>query len=98
VYLFSTETHHPENHCAQDFSSLPAQCVKIQQQETQRHFLASTFLNINTSPAPNLSLRIEQGYEINRPSLVMLQARKVGGSPDVRVGGCVIPVAQGNLL
>ena len=34
----------------------------------------------------------------NRPSLVMLRARKVGNSHDIRVGGCVVPVAQSKLL
>lgn len=46
----------------------------------------------------DLSLRIEQGHEVRRPSLVRVRARKVGGSREVSVGGRNIPVARGELL
>lgn len=49
-------------------------------------------------PEPSLSLRIEQGEEKNRPSLVLLRARAAGGAFEVSVGGQVIPVAKGHLL
>ena len=45
----------------------------------------------------DLFLRIEQGYEIRRPSLVMLRARTVGDASEVCVGGQVIPIVQGRL-
>jgi predicted PhzF superfamily epimerase YddE/YHI9 len=35
----------------------------------------------------DLSLRIEQGYEVGRPSLVRLRARTVGRSREISVGG-----------
>lgn len=44
-----------------------------------------------------LSLRVEQGYEIRRPSMVMLQARSAG-SREIRVGGNVVPIAHGESL
>ena len=44
----------------------------------------------------HVDLRIEQGHEVGRPSLVMLRARR---SPmEVQVGGGVMPVVQGELV
>lgn len=43
----------------------------------------------------DLSLRIEQGHEMGRPSLVLLRVR---GDHEIRVGGNVIPVVQGELV
>jgi trans-2,3-dihydro-3-hydroxyanthranilate isomerase len=38
---------------------------------------------------------VEQGYEINRPSLLLLRAHAEGEQINVSVGGQVIMVAQG---
>jgi len=46
----------------------------------------------------DLSLRIEQGYELRRPSLIMLCAKSLNGEREVYVGGYVIPTVQGELL
>ena len=43
-----------------------------------------------------VDIRVEQGYEIKRPSILHLKATRQNGSIDVRVGGCVVSVAQGN--
>ena len=45
-----------------------------------------------------VDVRVEQGYEIERPSLLYLQAERVGDRIDVRVGGKVVMVATGKLL
>ncbi|MFN3751085.1 MAG: PhzF family phenazine biosynthesis protein [Thiobacillus sp.] len=42
----------------------------------------------------SLSLRIEQGYEMNRPSLVLLRAQAKAGARAVQVGGRIVPVSQ----
>jgi trans-2,3-dihydro-3-hydroxyanthranilate isomerase len=44
-----------------------------------------------------IDLRVEQGYEIGRPSLILLKARKKGEEIEVCVGGRVIPMAKGSL-
>lgn len=41
-----------------------------------------------------VTVRVEQGYEIDRPSLLHLEAT----SANVSVGGAVVPVASGELL
>jgi trans-2,3-dihydro-3-hydroxyanthranilate isomerase len=60
--------------------------------------LGAYLLEYGLSPGPTLSLRIEQGHEVRRPSVVMLRAHGVGGSYEVRVGGQVIPVVHGELV
>jgi trans-2,3-dihydro-3-hydroxyanthranilate isomerase len=46
----------------------------------------------------SVDVRIEQGYEIGRPSLLYLRAEKRGGEINVSVGGKVQMVARGELL
>jgi trans-2,3-dihydro-3-hydroxyanthranilate isomerase len=45
----------------------------------------------------DLSIRIEQGHEMGRPSVVLLQARSTPARR-IRVGGRVIPIVEGELL
>lgn len=42
-----------------------------------------------------VDVRVEQGYEIGRPSLLFLRAEREGGEISVRVGGRVQPFASG---
>jgi trans-2,3-dihydro-3-hydroxyanthranilate isomerase len=45
-----------------------------------------------------IDIRVEQGYEISRPSLLYLKAENNQGKIDVSVGGKVVMVARGQLL
>lgn len=46
-----------------------------------------------------IDLRVEQGYEIGRPSLLRLRAREAeGGEIEIDVGGRVIPTMRGELM
>jgi trans-2,3-dihydro-3-hydroxyanthranilate isomerase len=98
VYLFCSETHDPQNHlCARFF--FDAHGVREDPATgSATAFLGAYLLEHEVFPGSDLSLRIEQGYEIRRPSLVMLRARKIGPSREVSVGGQVIPIVQGELL
>ena len=97
VYLFCRETHHPKNDlCARFF--FDAHGVREDPATGNgAAFLGAYLLEHRLLPGAELSLRIEQGYEIRRPSLVMLQARRAG-SREIRVGGNVVPIAHGELL
>ncbi len=46
----------------------------------------------------NIDIRVEQGSEVGRPSLLYLKASKMGDEIDVRVGGKVVLVAKGELV
>jgi trans-2,3-dihydro-3-hydroxyanthranilate isomerase len=44
-----------------------------------------------------INVRSEQGYEIGRPSLLLLRASAAGSRIDVYVGGRAVMVARGEL-
>ena len=46
----------------------------------------------------NIDIRVEQGYQINRPSLLYLKADETNGIINVLVGGKVVMVARGELV
>jgi trans-2,3-dihydro-3-hydroxyanthranilate isomerase len=48
--------------------------------------------------AGDFDVRIEQGHEISRPSLLHVRARFAGDALEISVGGRVIPAARGELL
>jgi trans-2,3-dihydro-3-hydroxyanthranilate isomerase len=45
-----------------------------------------------------IDVKVEQGYEIGRPSRIYLWAQAVQGRIHVKVGGRVFTIAKGNLL
>jgi trans-2,3-dihydro-3-hydroxyanthranilate isomerase len=45
-----------------------------------------------------INIRVEQGYEIGRPSLLLLRAKDRVGAVEVRVGGKVFPAARGEFV
>ena len=45
-----------------------------------------------------IDIRVEQGYEIGRPSLLLLKAQEDGDDIEVRVGGGVVLVARGEFI
>ena len=97
VYEFCRQTHHADNDlCARFF--FEAHGVREDPATGNgAAFLGAYLLEHRCFPGSDLSLRIEQGYEIRRPSLVMLRARWVGGTREVRVGGQVLPSVRGEL-
>lgn len=98
TYLYCRETHHAENDlCARFF--FEAHGVREDPATGNgAAFLGSYLLQHGLYPKAAFSLRIEQGYELGRPSLVLLRGRVLGGRHEVSVGGRVIPVVEGHLL
>lgn len=98
VYLFCRETHHAGNDlCARFFFDAHG-AREDPATGNGAAFLGAYLLEHRLLPGSDLSLRIEQGYEIRRRSLVMLRARWVERSREVSVGGKVIPTVDGQLL
>jgi trans-2,3-dihydro-3-hydroxyanthranilate isomerase len=98
TYLFTTETRQPGNDlCARFF--FEAHGVREDPATGNgAAFLGAWLLEHRFFPAGALSLRIEQGHELQRPSLVRLRARMDGAVREVHVGGGVIGVVAGELL
>ena len=97
VYLFCRETHDRTNDfCARFF--FEAHGVREDPASGNgAAFLGAYLLEHRLLSDSSFSLRIEQGYEIGRPSLVMLRARMVDGRREVSVGGYTIPTVRGEL-
>jgi trans-2,3-dihydro-3-hydroxyanthranilate isomerase len=97
VYLFCSETRHHENDLSARFFFEAHGVREDPATGNGAAFLGAYLLEHRVFTASDLDLRIEQGYEIGRPSLVRLRARYVG-TREVRVGGRVVPTVQGELL
>ena len=97
VYLFCRETHDAQNDlCVRFF--FEAHGVREDPATGNGAAFLGHYLLEHGLFGDALSLRIEQGHEVRRPSQVLLRARKDGDAPEVSVGGQVIPVVKGVLL
>lgn len=98
IYLFCPETHFSQNDlCARFF--FEAHGVREDPATGNgAAFLGTYLLEHDYYPSSDLTLKIEQGYEVHRPSLINLRACVKNNAHEIRVGGCVIPVVQGKLF
>lgn len=98
IYLFTQQTHHSKNNiCARFF--FDAHGVREDPATGNgAAFLGAYLLEHQFYPEFELSLRIEQGYEVRRPSLVRLRAKMNNGHREVYVGGNVLSAVDGKLL
>jgi trans-2,3-dihydro-3-hydroxyanthranilate isomerase len=98
IYLFTQDTYHSQNDlCARFF--FEAHGVREDPATGNgAAFLGAYLLEHNYFSTSDLNLRIEQGYEIRRPSLVRLRANMKNGRREVYVGGQVLSTVEGKLL
>lgn len=98
VLLFASETYHPENdlnvRVFADYYGVPEDPAT----GSANGCLAAYLVKHEYFYSKTVSVKVEQGYEINRPSLLYLQAKKSDDTLEVRVGGIVQPVASAKLL
>lgn len=98
IYLFCRETHHADNDLCVRFFFEAHGVREDPATGNGAAFLGAYLLEHKLFPGYELSLMIEQGYEVRRPSLIMLRARRLNEVHEVSVGGYVIPTVQGELL
>lgn len=98
IYLFCRQTHHPQNDLCVRFFFEAHGVREDPATGNGAAFLGAYLLQHGLLGGGDLSLRIEQGYEVRRPSLVMLRARMASGAREVSVGGRVISTIGGELL
>ncbi|MDT8404231.1 PhzF family phenazine biosynthesis protein [Sulfuriflexus sp.] len=98
VYLFCRETHHPENDLYARFFFEANGVREDPATGNAAAFLGAYLMEYNLLSRTDKSLRIEQGYGLGRPSLVMIRRRSVDGSIEVEVGGQVVPTVKGTLI
>lgn len=95
ILVFCPQSHTGEN----DISvRMFAECYGISEDPATgsgNGCLAAYFIKNRYWGKNEINIRAEQGYEINRPSLLYLQAKEVNGGIEVFVGGKSITVAGG---
>ncbi len=98
TYLFCNQTQQPQNDlCARFF--FEAHGVREDPATGNgAAFLGAYLLEHDYLLGSDLSLNIEQGYEVRRPSLIKLRAQTRNGVHTVNVGGYVVPTVQGRLI
>jgi trans-2,3-dihydro-3-hydroxyanthranilate isomerase len=98
VYLFTAQTHQRHNDLCARFFFEAHGLREDPASGNAAAFLGAYLLQHRFLFGSNLSLRIEQGYEMRRPSLVLLRARDEQGRREVAVGGAVVATVRGELL
>jgi trans-2,3-dihydro-3-hydroxyanthranilate isomerase len=98
ILCFSPETYKPEHDLAvrvfADYYGVPEDPAT----GSANGDLAGYIVHHMYLGKKEIDIKVGQGYEIGRPSLLMLKARKLDDSIEVEVGGGVVMVAKGELV
>jgi len=98
VYLFCKQTHKSENDLCVRFFFEAYGVREDPATGNGAAFLGAYLLAHHYFGGAALSLKIEQGHEVRRPSLIRLRAQMQKDNFEVKVGGYVVPTIQGELL
>jgi len=97
VYFFCPETHYTQNDLCVRFFFEAHGAREDPATGNGAAFLGAYLLEHRLLPASGFTVRIEQGYEVGRPSLILLRASEVAGRREVCVGGAVVLIVRGEL-
>lgn len=98
IFLFSAETYHAENQLNARMFGDEYGVVEDPATGSANGCLAGYLVKYRYWGKSDIDIRVEQGYEIRRKSLLFLRAKDEGSTIDVRVGGQVFLVARGELV
>jgi trans-2,3-dihydro-3-hydroxyanthranilate isomerase len=98
ILVFSGEPHEPQNDLSVRFFADYFGVPEDPATGSANGCLAAYLVKQRYFGKDRIDVRAEQGYEMGRPSLLLLKAEDVNGSIDVSVGGRVIGVATGELI
>ena len=98
ILIFSTETYGKENDLNVRFFADYYGVTEDPATGSGNGCLAGYLIKHNFLGRDRINVRVEQGYEINRPSLLFLSASKKECGIDISVGGRVVLIAEGNLF
>lgn len=98
ILVFCRETYNPANNLSvrvfADYLGVPEDPAT----GSANGCLAGYLVEYSYFGEEAINLRVEQGYEISRPSLLLLKAQKKDGEIEVFVGGKVIMIARGEFV
>lgn len=100
LFIFAPETYHPENQLNVRMFAVESNGTILEDPATgsANGCLAAYLAHHRYFGSESINVRVEQGYEIKRPSLIMLRTERDGDDLIVRVGGKVFMVATGKLV
>lgn len=95
IMVFSPEAYHSENDFNvrdfADYFGIPEDAAT----GSSNGCLAAYLVKYQYFKKREFNIRVEQGYEMKRPSLLFLKAGEDNGKIEVNVGGKVVKIAQG---
>ncbi len=98
ILVFCPKTYNPDNNLSvrvfADYLGVPEDPAT----GSANGCLAGYLVEYSYFGEKQINLRVEQGYEIGRPSLLLLKAQKNQAEIEVSVGGKVIMVARGEFV
>ena len=99
IFVFCPEAQHSQNDLhARMFAYHHLNIVEDPATGSANGCLAGYLVKHRYFGSDRIEVRVEQGYMINRPSLLLLRAEDKPDGIDVFVGGNVIKVAEGELV
>ncbi|MFC1492549.1 PhzF family phenazine biosynthesis protein [candidate division KSB1 bacterium] len=98
VLVFAPETIKPENDLNVRFFGDALGITEDPATGSANGCLAAYLVKHKYLGTSNIDIQVEQGYEIDRPSLLLLKAEDKNEGIEVNVGGNVILVAKGELV
>ncbi len=97
IFVFCPETYNHENDLNVRFFADYFGIAEDPATGSANSCLAAYLVKYKYFGTNKIDIRVEQGYEIGRPSLLYLKGEEKGGKIDVSVGGKVVMVAKGQL-
>jgi trans-2,3-dihydro-3-hydroxyanthranilate isomerase len=95
IFVFTRETYSEKNHLNARGLGTPETILEDPATGSASGCLAAYLVKHRYFGKPQLDIRVEQGYEVNRRSLLMLRARDTPRGIEINVGGRVQFVASG---
>lgn len=98
ILVFCPETYYPENQLSVRVFADSLGIPEDPATGSANGCLAGYLVQYLYTGKSSIDLRVEQGYEIGRPSLLLLKATKTATNIQVSVGGRVVLVARGEFV
>jgi trans-2,3-dihydro-3-hydroxyanthranilate isomerase len=96
IFFFAPETYYPGHQLNARMFAPEYAVVEDAATGSANGCLAGYLIKHRYFDSPEIDIRVEQGYEMDRPSLLMLKAAEISDQKiEVRVGGKVFFVAEG---
>lgn len=97
ILIFCPETRNKGNHLSvRVFTEVPG--FEDPATGSGNGCLAAYLVNHQYFGKNSINVRVEQGYEVGRPSLLLLKAEEIEGKISVSVGGKAFVIAEGELF